>query len=188
MSRELTFHWNPAIRECPTLTYNIIASNCGICPIFTNHTTATCTDVPFNGSTCTFAIQIVVCKGIIENSSDKIRVVLNDGNQDSDRCTGAIISAVLFGGIGICVSIFTVVYVAITKKLKRTDTVKAQCEATGQQYEDINLQQSSLESDTIDTRKNVAYGSSTPETKAYNQVHVQQMAVQTTVQNQSCTS
>ena len=128
-------------------------------------------------STCTFAIQIVVCGGIIESSSDKIQVILNDSNQDSDGCTGAIISAVLFGGIGICASIFTVVYVAVTKRLKRADIMKAQCEAAEQQYEDVNLQQSSSQSDTIDTRKNVAYGSSTPQIKAYNQVHVQQLAV-----------
>ena len=54
----------------------------------------------------------------------------------------------------------------MTKRLKRAG-IKAQSESTGQQYEDVNLQQSSLEPDTIDTGKNVAYGPSTFETKEY---------------------
>ena len=187
MSKEITFNWRSLVPECPTLEYIIVASNCGKCPTLTDNNTVTCTDVPNSGNVlCTFAIQTVVCGDIIGKLSETIQVILKDSNQNLDchgeyTCTGAIISAVLFGGIGVCASIFTVVYVAITKRLKRAG-INTQSESTGQQYEDVNLQQSSLEPDTINTSKNAAYGPSTLDTKknvAYGQVHVQQLTTKT---------
>ena len=62
----LTFTWSPVAPDYEysvfNYTYNILASNCGSCPTTTNYTTVTCTDVPTNGSTCTFAVQAVVCE------------------------------------------------------------------------------------------------------------------------------
>ena len=69
-----TFTWSPVAPDCPTVYYNILASNCGSCPTTTNHTTVTCTDVPTNGSTCTFAVQTVVCGNVFGNSSDSINI------------------------------------------------------------------------------------------------------------------
>ena len=72
-SRELTFTWSPVAQGCP-LHYNILSSNCGSCPTTTNTTIVTCTDVPTDGSVCTFALQTVVCSNIIGNSSDPVNV------------------------------------------------------------------------------------------------------------------
>ena len=69
-----TFTWSPVGPDCPAIHYNILASNCGSCPTTTTHTNVTCTDVPINGSMCTFAVQSVVCGNIPGNSSDLITV------------------------------------------------------------------------------------------------------------------
>ena len=71
-----TFSWNndPVTPDCPAVSYNILASNCGSCPTTTNHTNATCADVPINGSTCEFAVQTVVCGNTSGNYSDLISV------------------------------------------------------------------------------------------------------------------
>ena len=46
-SRYVSFAWSPVAPDCPAIHYNILASsNCGSCPTTTNHTNATCTDVP----------------------------------------------------------------------------------------------------------------------------------------------
>ena len=178
ISKELTFHWSPVAPECPTITYNTIASNCGKCPSFTNNNTIICTDVPTNGSMCTFAIRIVFCRGTTGNLSNTIQVILNQdsGNYSQYMCTGAFITAVLLGGViigTICASSFTVVCVTITIMRLRRSKVSIQHNSTGRQYEDVKLKQSPSVSDDIDTRKNVAYGPSTFNTKknvAYDQV------------------
>ena len=65
VSRKLTFSWSIVSTDCVALIhYNIQASNCGSCPTITNHTNATCTEVPTNVTTCMFAIQTVVCGNI----------------------------------------------------------------------------------------------------------------------------
>jgi hypothetical protein len=65
---QLTFSWSPVdpdqnMHDYPRFDYmyNILASNCGSCPTATNHTYITCTDLPTNGTTCTLAIQTMVC-------------------------------------------------------------------------------------------------------------------------------
>ena len=68
--RQITFTWSPVVPECPVIHYNILALNCGSCPTTTNHTTVTCTDVPTDGSVCTFSTKSVVCGSIIGNVSD----------------------------------------------------------------------------------------------------------------------
>ena len=75
-SRQLVFSWSSVAPDCPAIHYNILASNCGSCPTTTNHTTVTCTNVPTNGSVCTFAIQTVVCQNITGNSSDSVQGTL----------------------------------------------------------------------------------------------------------------
>ena len=63
-SKELMFSWSPVAPDHSTLHYDI-TSNCGSCPNTTTNTTATCTDVPTDGSVCTLAILAVVCGNIM---------------------------------------------------------------------------------------------------------------------------
>ena len=71
--KEITFTWSTVTSGCPTVHYNILASNCGSCPTTTNHTTVTCTDVPTDNRMCTFAIRTVVCTNIIGNVSKPLK-------------------------------------------------------------------------------------------------------------------
>ena len=73
-SKVFTFVWSPVAPDCPAIHYNILASNCGSCPTTTNHTNVTCTDVPTDGSTCTFAVQMEACGNITGNISDAMNV------------------------------------------------------------------------------------------------------------------
>ena len=43
------------------ISFDILASNCGSCPTTTNHTNATCTDIPTDGSICTFSVRSNIC-------------------------------------------------------------------------------------------------------------------------------
>ena len=72
--KELTFSWSPIAPDCPAIHYNILASNCGSCPTTTNHTNVTCTDVPTNGSNCTFVVQTVSCGNVAGNASKPISI------------------------------------------------------------------------------------------------------------------
>ena len=72
----LTFTWNEVASGCNVVHYRIIASNCGRCSATTVHTTVFCTDIPTDGSLCTFALQTVVCDNIAGNVSDPIHAVL----------------------------------------------------------------------------------------------------------------
>ena len=75
--RKLTFSWSPVAPDCPAIHYNVLALNCGSCPTTTNHTNATCTNVPINDSICTFAVQTVVCgNNITSNINDPINITL----------------------------------------------------------------------------------------------------------------
>ena len=74
ISRHLTFSWSPVAPDCSAIHYNILASNCGSCPTTTNHTEITCTNVPTDGSECTFAVQTVACGNITGNTSDPISI------------------------------------------------------------------------------------------------------------------
>ena len=73
-SRELTLSWSPVAPDCPAIHYIILASNCGSCPTTTSHNALTCTDVPTDGSMCTFAVQTVVCGNIIGNASNPVNI------------------------------------------------------------------------------------------------------------------
>ena len=67
------FIWNAHSPGCSAIHYNILASNCGSCPTTTNHTNVTCTDVPTDGSTCTFAVQTIL-SGNITGESNQVSV------------------------------------------------------------------------------------------------------------------
>ena len=75
-SRQLTFSWSPVALECPVVQYVINQSNCGSCSTITNHTSATCIDVPTNKSACTFAIQTVICGDMVGDTSNSLTINL----------------------------------------------------------------------------------------------------------------
>ena len=91
-SRQLTARWSSVAANCPSLHYNILATNCGSCPTTTTNTTVTCTDVPTNGSMCTFAVQTVVCGDIVGNMSTQFSVSLSlssgSAKDGSKACNG----------------------------------------------------------------------------------------------------
>ena len=78
--RQLTFSWSPVAPDCPAIHYNILASNCGSCPTTTNHINVTCTDVPIEQKTCTFALRSVVCGELAGILGNPISVSLSDNN------------------------------------------------------------------------------------------------------------
>ena len=162
LSRQITFNWNQVITSCSNLKsyYNILALNCGSCPTTTNHTNVTCTNVPTDGhNMCIFSIQTVTCESIVGNLSNNtmIQVMLKDFNIQHISCTGTIVSAALFGGIGACASILIVIQAIVYARMRRAITTIKQ-NSSERQYEDIGFQHSPSGQSTIDTRKNVAYG------------------------------
>ena len=77
------FKWTPwpLTANCATLRldlgvhYNILSSKCGSCPTTTTNTTVTCTDVPTDGSVCTFAVETAVCGNITCSEEWEISVI-----------------------------------------------------------------------------------------------------------------
>ena len=93
--KEITFSWSPVAPDCPSIQYNILASNCGSCPTTTNHTTITCTDLPSDGSLCTFAVETVVCGNIAGNRSKPLMLkTANTFTEIHSRCTCIGITAI----------------------------------------------------------------------------------------------
>ena len=164
--REITFNWTKVVPDCPLIDYNILASNCGSCPTITNHTTATCTDIPTSDGVCVFIVQTLVCGNILGRFSNTIHIVelskRNGNHQTTCSCnnmerllfSGAIVSATLLGGIvSACVTIL------ITMIMRQRRKAKAEQESPDCLYDDVTPKQSSqTESAIIDIRKNVAYG------------------------------
>ena len=74
-TEQLTFSWTRAFTDCSSVHYNILASNCGSCPTTINHTNVTCTDAPTNGGVCIFAIQTVICGGVLEIQTSLIIII-----------------------------------------------------------------------------------------------------------------
>ena len=75
--RYATFAWTPVApnSDCPVIHYDTVTSNCGSCPTTTNNTTVTCVDIPTDGSTCAFAVRVVICGNVTGNVSDEARGV-----------------------------------------------------------------------------------------------------------------
>ena len=152
------FEWSPVTVECPNIQYKINASNCGSCPTTTNHTTATCTNIPTNGSRCTFAVQTIVCDNIFGDISEPVAVLLSDVDSRQAHCTAAIVSSSLLAGILVISTIIFVTVLTLLRFTKGSRKAKTGPEHERQiaNYEDISQQIPSTV--TINTRKNVAYG------------------------------
>ena len=116
---QLSFVWSPIAPDCPAVHYDILASNCGSCLTTTNHTTVTCTDVPTDGSVCTFAVRTVVCGNNTGNKSDTISILVLNTRVFNNFTEKASIDVLHFASIGflivsLIVSIVVIVTVIIT--------------------------------------------------------------------------
>ena len=165
------------------ILYDILASNCGSCPNTTNHTSVTCTDIPINGSTCTLAIQTVVCTEdthcIMGNTSDSISVKVLNTRPSHDHDTmehvsnvSMLIASVIFlvASLATCiaVSVTVIAYLLISNRariksifdgfwqLNRSSSTTAHKEVT--YYDDVIDSSSSVRLNVISTKHNVAYG------------------------------
>ena len=181
-SKELTFSWSPVAPDCPAVHYNILASNCGNCPTFTSHTNVTCTDVPTDGSNCTFAVQTVACGNLTGNVSEPISITFYpervpidhlypateslsthtlEQSSDTNTAPYKISTGFLATALIICVvASMTMIAIMIVKRSKisaaftpsRTEESAVRAEST---YEDVT---GPLSSDSIiSTQDNVAY-------------------------------
>ena len=168
VSRRLTFTWSPVAPDCPAIHYNILASNCGSCPTTTNHTTVTCTDVPINQSTCTFAVQTVLCGNLIGNLSDPINTTILPERRNTDTCTNtAYVVATRFLAVALVTSVvvFVTIIVIILKRSKEKIKAALDLQQTSRaersthmetMYEDVTGPVPSV--GAINTQDNVAYG------------------------------
>ena len=163
--------------------YNILASNCGSCPTTTNHTNVTCTDIPTNGSTCTLAVQTVVCTEDtecttgIESDSINIRLLNTRSSHDTrehsstDRDTTLTASVVfLVVSLITCTSVsMTVIVTVLVKNRVRIEAIfdgflwnnRASLTTANLEgmYDDIiDPSRPSLRVSVISTTPNVAYG------------------------------
>ena len=69
----LTSNWSSIItHDCPVICYNSLVLSYGSCPANTIPTTITCTDIPSDGSMCTFALQTIPenCENSVDSVSD----------------------------------------------------------------------------------------------------------------------
>ena len=77
----LRFNWSRSQNSlnCPSIFYQIVASNCGQCPDTTTNTTVTCfgnyTQL-MSSRQCSFAVQAVVCDNIIGDVSIAVTVTV----------------------------------------------------------------------------------------------------------------
>ena len=161
--REITFKWSksPAAPDCPSLHYNILASNCGSCPTTTTNTTVTCTDVPTNGSMCTFSIESVVCGKVVNLFNDTIHIPMNMTDTCSCDCGAniAIASTSLLAGISfVYATVVTVLMIVNKRKKQATRKTTTEQETPDVLYEDVELQGSASAESVMNTRVNIAYG------------------------------
>ena len=143
---QLTFAWSPVVPSCPSIHYNILASNCGSCPTTTSHTNVTCTDIPTDGSVCTFAVQTVVCGNItgIDNSSINI-LVLNTRTTRFDSITESTpMDIIHFASIGflsvslvVSIVVITIVVITVLIRLKAKFSVQKRERSWTDTYTDI---------------------------------------------------
>ena len=162
--QQLTFTWSPVVPDCPAIHYNILASNCGSCPTTTNHTTATCIDIPTIGSTsCNFAIQAVVCGNISGNTSDPIIAQTGIPTDIINVYIASISSLATALTVSIVISITIIVIILKRNKAKNTalelqlsNRAGRSVTHTESMYEDVTGPLPSVS--TISTQDNVAYG------------------------------
>ena len=75
----LSFNWTQVSLNCPSLQYHIVASNCGECPNATRSSTITCSGnyAQFlSDHPCSFAVQTVVCNGLVGDASIAFNVTI----------------------------------------------------------------------------------------------------------------
>ena len=77
-STHLTFNWTSVSSNCPAISYQIVADNCGDCPNVTSDTTVTCDWSFTEENVCTFAVRTVVCDdiNIVGNQSQNVSFTL----------------------------------------------------------------------------------------------------------------
>ena len=73
---QLIFQWSLVSSSCHVIQYHIVAVNCGQCPNITSNNTASCTGILIDGHQCMFALQTIVCDGIVGNVSREVSVTL----------------------------------------------------------------------------------------------------------------
>ena len=165
--RQLTFTWSPVAPDCPAIYYNILASNCGSCPTTTNHTNVTCTDVPTDGSVCTFAVQTVACGNISGNFSNPISINVYPTDiitavhpTDITAYIAAISSLATFSVVSITALLAVIVIILIRSRAKIKTALDRQATHTGVR----STQMESVYEDPIpsvsriNTQDNIAYG------------------------------
>ena len=188
---QLTFTWSesPVASDFPEFNYlyNILASNCGSCPTTTNHTTVTCTDMPTNGSSCTLAVQTVVCTEFedtdctIGNSSDSISIKILNTKPSHNITIGdlstdtALIASIVFlvASLSACTALsFLVIATLLTTNRARiksainglrlingtSSTSSTAAHSMEGTYDDVKDPSRSIRLSIISTRHNVAYG------------------------------
>ena len=165
-NRKLLFNWSPAAPDCPTIYYNILASNCGSCPTTTNYTNVTCTDAPISSNACEFVVHTVVCGNITGYTVSIGANILYPREDSGDSVTvtayiktaGSFVTALIVGAV---VSITVVVIILKRSKAKIKAALELSNVAEGTirndpMYEDVT---GSLPPDNvINTQDNVAYG------------------------------
>lgn len=175
---QLTFTWSPVSRNY-THSYNIQASNCGNCPTSTNHTYATCKNVPTNGNTCIFAIWTVICDDVVGNKSASVNITVFNSRPTS---TEFIPNDPLFiAGIGflitslfICLVMSAIMTITLTRNRLRFNfsfsdsrsqdvTNNEQAPHMVVDYDDVDTYtlpsfNQLVRTWSIDTWRNVAYG------------------------------
>ena len=180
-SKELTFSWSPVAPDCPAIHYNILASNCGSCPTTTNHTNVTCTEVPTNGSNCTFAVQTVVCGNLAGNASEPINITFypqrvpidclyptenlsthnSEHNLNTNIASYTISTGFLTTALVICVMVSVIVTVTILTRNKITAAFAHLNREEGNMHAEPACEVitgPTLSVSTITTQDNVAYG------------------------------
>ena len=67
---QFTIDWSPPASNinCPSVTYNIASSDCGVCPNTTSNTFITCTNLTIDGRDCSVVIQTNTCGNSSEDS------------------------------------------------------------------------------------------------------------------------
>ena len=157
--RQLIFSWSPVAPDCPTVHYNILASNCGSCPTTTNHTNVTCTDVPTDNQECNFAIQTVICGNITGNFSNSISI-----NTHIFYPNTAYVASITFLATFSVISISALLIVIVIISMRSRIKIKAALDSQGTNRAESSTQMESMYEEpipsvsAIKTRDNIAYG------------------------------
>ena len=75
---ELTFSWSPPPQMCPSLTFNVISNDCGVCQNNTGFSNTTCRDFTLP-STCTLTIESTICGTLASTTESSPVIVKLDG-------------------------------------------------------------------------------------------------------------